>query len=39
MTRRLEPMERINELGDASVLFCFDLHAMVFSEYAPALEN
>lgn len=38
MTRRLEPMERIDELGDASVPFWFDLHAMVFSENAPALE-
>lgn len=38
MTRRLEPMERIDELGDASVPFWFDVHAMVFSENAPALE-
>lgn len=39
MTRRLEPLERIDELGDASVPFGFDVHAMVFSENAPALEN
>lgn len=38
MTRRLDPMERIDELGDASVPFWFDLHAMVFSDNAPALE-
>jgi len=38
MTRRLEPMERIDELGDASVPFWFDVHAMMFSENAPALE-
>lgn len=39
MTRRLEPMDRIKELGDASVPFEFDVHAMIFSEDAPALEN
>ncbi|WP_293415713.1 GIY-YIG nuclease family protein [Piscinibacter sp.] len=38
MTRRLEPMERIDELGDASLPFWFDVHALVFSENAPALE-
>lgn len=38
MTRRLEPMERIDELGDASVPFEFDLHAMIFSDNAPELE-
>jgi hypothetical protein len=38
MTRRLEPLERIDELGDASVPFEFDVHALVFSENAPALE-
>jgi hypothetical protein len=38
MTRRLEPMERIDELGDASVPFSFDVHAMIFSDNAPALE-
>ncbi len=39
MTRRLEPMDRVKELGDASVPFEFDVHAMIFSEDAPALEN
>lgn len=39
MTRRLEPMDRVNELGDASVPFDFDVHAMIFSEEAPKLEN
>lgn len=39
MTRRLEPMERIYELGDASVPFLFDVHAMIYSEDAPALER
>lgn len=38
MTRRLDPMERVKELGDASVPFNFDVHAMIFSEDAPALE-
>lgn len=38
MTRRLDPMERVDELGDASVPFKFDVHAMIFSEDAPALE-
>lgn len=38
MTRRLDPLERIAELGDASVPFNFDVHAMIFSEDAPALE-
>jgi hypothetical protein len=38
MTRRLDPMERVDELGDASVPFWFDVHALVFSENAPALE-
>ena len=38
MTRRLEPMDRIDELGDASVPFWFDVHALVFSNNAPALE-
>lgn len=38
MTRRLEPMDRVDELGDASVPFDFDVHALVFSEDAPALE-
>jgi len=39
MTRRLEPMDRVKELGSASVPFTFDLHAMIFSENAPELEN
>lgn len=39
MTRRLEPMDRVNELGDASVPFSFDVHALIFSEDAPTLEN
>jgi len=38
MTRRLDPMERVHELGDASVPFKFDVHAMIFSADAPALE-
>jgi hypothetical protein len=38
MTRRLEPIERVDELGDASVPFRFDVHALVFSDNAPALE-
>ena len=38
MTRRLEPLDRVDELGDASVPFRFDVHALVFSENAPALE-
>lgn len=38
MTRRLEPMDRVDELGDASVPFWFDVHAMIFSNNAPALE-
>ncbi len=39
MTRRLEPLERIRELGDASVPFPFDIHMMIASDDAPALEN
>jgi Domain of unknown function (DUF4041)/T5orf172 domain len=39
MTRRLEPMDRIRELGDASVPFQFDIHALFFSEDAVALET
>lgn len=38
MTRRLDPTERIEELGDASVPFDFDIHAMIFTEDAPKLE-
>ena len=39
MTRRLDPQDRIDELGDASVPFNFDVHAMIFSDDAPALES
>jgi len=39
MTRRLEPLDRVKELGDASVPFSFDVHAMIFSEDAPELEK
>ena len=39
MTRRLEPLDRIRELGDASVPFPFDVHALFFSADAVALEN
>lgn len=39
MTRRLEPLDRVRELGDASVPFAFDVHAMIYSEDAPSLEN
>ena len=38
MTRRLEPIDRIRELGDASVPFQFDIHAMVYSDEARTLE-
>lgn len=39
MTRRLDPTERVDELGDASVPFDFDIHALIFTEDAPKLEN
>lgn len=39
LTRRLEPADRIRELGDASVPFLFDTHAMIYSDDAPALER
>jgi hypothetical protein len=39
LTRRLDPNERIRELGDASVPFPFDVHAVLASEDAPALES
>lgn len=39
MTRRLEPMDRVNELGDASVPFRFDVHTLTFVENAPQIEN
>lgn len=38
LTRRLEPMDRVRELGDASVPFGFDVHALFFSEDAVAVE-
>lgn len=39
MTRRLDPQERVNELGSASVPFKFDVHSFIFSEDAVGLEN
>lgn len=39
MTRRFVPQERIDELGDASVPFSFDVHSFIFSEDAAALET
>lgn len=39
MTRRLDPLDRVRELGDASVPFDFDVHAIIYSDDAPALEN
>ena len=39
MTRRLDPQERINELGSASVPFKFDVHSFIFSENAVELEK
>jgi predicted RNase H-like nuclease (RuvC/YqgF family) len=39
MTRRFEPQERIDELGDASVPFRFDVHATIFSDNAVELES
>lgn len=38
MTRRLEPQDRVDELGDASVPFEFDVHSFIFSEDAVGLE-
>jgi len=38
MTRRLEPMDRVNELGDASVPFRFDVHALFFADNALSIE-
>lgn len=38
MTRRLEPMDRVDELGDTSVPFHFDVHALIYSEDARGLE-
>lgn len=39
MTRRLEPMDRVRELGDASVPFTFDVHALYFAENAVRIER
>ncbi len=39
MTRRMEPEERVNELGSASVPFPFDIHSLIFSQDAVALEG
>ena len=39
MTRRMNPQERIDELGDASVPFPFDVHSMIFSDDASSLET
>jgi len=39
LTRRLKPLDRVKELGDASVPFAFDVHAMIHSEDAPKLEK
>ncbi|WP_436947335.1 DUF4041 domain-containing protein [Streptomyces sp. SudanB52_2052] len=39
LTRRLDPMDRVNELGDASVPFRFDVHALIYSDDAVGLER
>ncbi|MDF1780506.1 MAG: DUF4041 domain-containing protein [Alcanivoracaceae bacterium] len=39
LTRRLDPMDRVKELGDASVPFSFDVHAVIYADDAPALET
>lgn len=39
LTRRLDPADRIRELGDASVPFAFDTHAIIYSDDAPSLER
>ena len=39
MTRRLDPQDRVNELGSASVPFKFDVHSFIFSDDAVGLEN
>ncbi|MEM1324282.1 MAG: GIY-YIG nuclease family protein, partial [Bacteroidota bacterium] len=39
LTRRLNPLDRVKELGDASVPFSFDVHAIIHSEDAPNLER
>lgn len=38
MTRRDEPLDRVKELGDASVPFAFDVHALIYSDNARKLE-
>jgi hypothetical protein len=38
MTRRLEPLDRVQELSDASVPFSFDIHALIYTDDAPSLE-
>ena len=39
MTRRLDPQDRVNELGNASVPFKFDVHSFIFSKDAVGLEK
>ena len=39
LTRRLDPLDRVREVGDASVPFIFDTHAIIYSDDAPALER
>ena len=39
LTRRLDPLDRVRELGDASVPFVFDIHAIIYSDDAPTLER
>ncbi len=39
MTRRLNPMDRVRELSDASVPFNFDVHALFFSDDAVSIES
>lgn len=39
LTRRLDPMDRVNELGDTSVPFRFDVHALFFADDAVAVET
>lgn len=39
LTRRLDPLDRVRELGDASVPFTFDVHAVIYNDDAPSLEK
>ena len=39
MTRRLDPQDRVKELGDASVPELFNVHAFIYTEDAPRLEK